>query len=97
MCDGAPEPAAKRPSRASTVWPATVRPKRDSHILCSGSSLRITPFAWRWPFARYAPCGFDSRRWNVSLPSSWASSRIATETVFSVSPAAKLSVPLAAV
>ena len=45
----------------------------------------------------YAPDGFESVSVSVSLPSSWASSSTGTETVFSVSPAAKLSVPFVAV
>ena len=49
------------------------------------------------PSARYAPDGFESVSVSVSLPSSCASSSTGTETVFSVSPAVKVSVPLAAV
>ena len=41
----------------------------------------------------YAPFAFRSFSVNVSSPSSSASSRIGTETVFSVSPTAKVSVP----
>ena len=74
-----------------------MRPNRDSHIACSGSSLRMTPFALAWTPRRYAPCGFESSSRMTSLPSSMASSRTGTETVFAVSPAAKVSVPDVAV
>ena len=47
------------------------------------------------PAGMYAPEGFESV--SVSLPSSWASSSTGTETVFSASPAAKVSAPLVAV
>ena len=74
-----------------------MRPKRDSHIACSGSSFRITPSASRCIARRNAPCGFESRSVNFSFPSSMASSRMGTETVFAVSPGAKTSVPETAV
>ena len=32
----------RRPATASTAWPATVRPNRDSHIFCNGSELTIS-------------------------------------------------------
>ena len=44
-----------------------------------------------------APATFESLSVNVSLPSSTVSSRTGTFTVFVVSPAAKVSVPLVAV
>ena len=95
------EPASRGVSSLAvtdaTASEATMRPNRDSHIACSGSSFRITPFAWRCTFRRYAPCGFESRSRMVSLPSSMASSSTGTETVFAVSPAAKVSVPEVAV
>ena len=59
------------------------------------SLLVIVPVAE--PSAMWAPEAFDSVRLSVSLPSSCASSSTATETVFPVSPAAKVSVPLVAV
>ena len=47
------------------------------------------------PSAIAAPSAFFSTSRNVSEPSSCASSSSATDTVFAVSPAAKLSAPLA--
>ena len=82
----------RRPATASTTWPATVRPKRDSHIFCNGSEFSIVPVAV--PSAIRAPEAFTSRSVKVSSPSSIASSSTGTATVFSVSPGAKLSVPL---
>ena len=49
------------------------------------------------PSAITAPAAFESLKLNVSRPSSWASSSTGTLTVFAVSPAAKVSVPLVAV
>ena len=85
----------RRPATASTTWPATVRPKRDSHIFCSGSELTIVPVAT--PSAIRAPEAFESRSVNASSPSSITSSKIGTATVFPVSPGLKDSVPFVAV
>lgn len=86
---------ARRSETASVTWVATVRPKRESHIFCSGSSFSIVPVASPSPIR--APCALDSLSRNVSLPSSTASSRIGTAMVFRRSPAAKVSVPEVAV
>ena len=59
------------------------------------SSLWIVPVAVA--SESHAPDGFDSVSVSVSPSSSWASSRTATDTVFDVSPTAKVSVPDAAV
>ena len=81
----------RRSETAPVTWSATVRPKRDSHIFCSGSEFVIVPVAS--PSSITAPSAFESLSRNVSLPSSSASSRIATLTVFERSPAAKVRVP----
>ena len=57
--------------------------------------FRIVPVAAWVP--RSAPAAFDSVTVKVSSPSLSVSSLIATEIVFRVSPALKLSVPLVAV
>lgn len=63
-------------------------PKRESNIFCSGSSFVMVPIpALSW---NRAPDTFESQSTNVSLPSSTASSRTATRTVFTLSPAAKV-------
>ena len=90
-----PVPPSRRWPSASTTCDPTVRPNRTIHASGIGSELLMVPIAE--PSARYAPDGFDSVSVSVSLPSSWASSSTGTETVFSVSPAAKVSVPLVAV
>ena len=43
--------------------------------------------------ASVAPCAFESRRGSVSAGSALPSPSVATETVFTVSPGAKLTVP----
>ena len=70
-------------------------PKRTIHALGIASVLLIVPVAEASP--SLAPDGFDNVSVIVSAPSSWESSSTATSTVFAVSPAAKLSVPLSAV
>ena len=90
-----PDDPDRRPVTASTTWPATVRPKRDSHIFCNGSELTIVPVAS--PSATTAPEAFRSRSVKVSSPSSTTSSSTGTRTRFSVSPGAKRSLPLARV
>ena len=85
----------RRPATASTTWPATVRPKCDSHIFCNGSEFSMVPVAV--PSAITAPEAFESRSVKVSSPSSTASSSTGTRTVFSVSPGANLSLPLVCV
>ncbi len=96
-CEPAPRGVSSRAVTDATASEATMRPNRASHIACSGSSFLTTPFASRCILRRYAPCGFESLSVNVSLPSSCESSSSATETVFAVSPGAKVSVPDAAV
>ena len=86
-----PPPPSRRALTASTTCPATVRPKRASHAFGIGSVLAIVPVASPSPIN--APEGFDNVNVNVSSPSSLASSSNGTATVFSVSPAAKVSVP----
>ena len=49
------------------------------------------------PSAMVIPDAFESLSVSVSSPSSMASSSTGTETVFAVTPAAKVSVPLVAV
>ena len=66
---------ASRSETAPVTWSATVRPKRDSHIFCSGSSFVIVPVAS--PSAMRTPVAFESRSTNVSSPSSTASSTVA--------------------
>ena len=85
--------APRRSRTAATAWSATVRPKRASHAPGTGSSFSIVPVAS--PSAMTAPVAFFSTSVKVSSPSSTASSRMATDTVFAVSPAAKASVPFA--
>ena len=87
--------AASRASTASIACSATVRPKRASHACGIASEFSIVPVAA--PSAMRAPTGFESLSTIVSEPSSSLSSSTATSTVLSVSPAAKTSVPLAAV
>ena len=79
----------------STTCSATVRPNRASHAFGILSVFSIVPVASRSPSR--APATFESRSRNVSCPSSWPSSRIGTDTVFTRSPAAKVSVPVVAV
>ena len=59
------------------------------------SSLAMTPVATAWP--RVAPEGFDRVTITVSSGSTTVSPRIPTVTVCEVCPAAKVSVPEAAV
>ena len=80
---------------ASTTWPATVRPKRASHAFGIGSEFSIVPVASA--SRSRAPDAFERVSVSVSPPSSCALSMTATFTVFSVSPASKVSVPEAAV
>ena len=80
---------------ASTTWPATVRPKRASHAFGIGPEFSIVPVASASRIR--APVGSDKVSVSVSPPSSCASLRTATSTVFSVSPGSKVSVPEAAV
>ena len=91
------EPLApsRRCVNASITWLPTVRPNRTIHAPGMWSELLMVPVAV--PSSRYAPEAFESASVSVSEPSSCASSSTATETVFSVSPAAKVSVPDAAV
>ena len=96
-CEPASRGVSSRAVTDATASEATMRPNRASHIACSGSSLRMTPFALLCMFLRYAPFGLESRSRIVSLPSSMASSSTGTETVFAVSPAVKVSVPDVAV
>ena len=84
----------RRP-RASTTCPARVRPNRASHAAGMWSVFSIVPVAT--PSAIAAPDDAVSRSVKVSAPSSWASSSTGTEIVFSVSPGAKRSLPLARV
>ena len=72
-----------------------MRPNRVIHAFGIASVLLMVPIAE--PSAMRAPDAFESVSVIVSLPSSWLSSSTATSTVFAVSPAAKLSVPLSAV
>ena len=92
-CDGAP-PSRRSPSASTTCEP-TVRPNRTIHARGIWSVFSIVPVAT--PSAITAPDAAESRSVSVSSPSSWASSRTGTETVFSVSPGAKVSSPLRAV
>ena len=90
------EPAARGVSRravtAATASAAAARPNRASQSCCNGSVFLIIPHASA--SAMRAPVAFDSASLNSSSPSSCASSRTATETVFCRSPGAKVSVPL---
>ena len=88
---GASAPASSRARTASVAWTATVRPKRASHAAGIGPSFSMVPVAS--PSAMTAPLGLLSSSRRVSAPSSCASSSTATDTVFEVSPAAKVSVP----
>ena len=83
---------SRRWPRASTTCDPTVRPNRTIHASGMWSVLLMVPVAE--PSSMYAPDAFDSVSVSVSEPSSWASSSTGTETVFSVSPAAKVSLPL---
>ena len=85
----------RRSPIASVTCSAAARPKRASHARGMGSAFTIVPVAS--PSAIRAPRALDNLNVNVSSPSSIASSSSATRTVFSVSPAAKVSVPDAAV
>ena len=85
--------ADSRPRTASSACSAAVRPKRASHACGIASRFSIVPVAvasWSHALPRE---GFESVSVNVSSPSSWASSSTGTDTVLSVSPGAKLSVP----
>ena len=84
-----------RSPSASTTPVATARPNRDSHAAWPGSVFLICPAAL--PSAMRAPTAFESFSWKTSRPSSIKSSRIATRTVFSVFPGAKVRVPDTAV
>ena len=90
-----PDRAASRSPTASSTCPAAVRPKRASQARGSGSLLTIVPVAAASRMR--APDAFDSVSVSVSSPSSCASSSTVTFTVFSVSPAWKVSVPETAV
>ena len=79
---------------ASTTWPATVRPNRAIQAFWSGSALTMVPVAV--PSAIRAPDALDSTSVMVSSPSSFASSRTGTATVFAMSPGSKVSVPAVA-
>ena len=87
--------AASRASTTLSTWSVTVRPNRASHAAGMWSVFSMVPVAT--PSAITAPVAAESRSVSVSSPSSWASSSTGTETVFAVSPAAKVSVPLVAV
>ena len=90
--------ACIRLSTASSTCSATVRPKRAIHACGIGSLLLIVPVAVASPsFAVADGTGLESVNVIVSDPSSWVSSSTSTETVFSVSPMAKLNVPESAV
>ena len=91
-CEPPPAGPESRVPMASVTWSATVRPKRASHACGIGSEFTIVPVASPSPMR--APEGFESVSVCVSSPSSMASSSTGTSTVFSVTPAAKLSVPL---
>ena len=90
-----PPAPSNREVTASTTWLPTVRPKRIIHSRCNGSLFTIVPVAV--PSSMRAPDALESVSVSVSLPSSWASSNTGTETVFAVSPAANVSVPLTGV
>ena len=83
--------ASNRPSTATSTWSATVRPKRAIHAFGMAPLLRMVPTAS--PSAMRAPTGFASSSVSVSDPSSCSSASTGTETVCSVSPGAKVSVP----
>ena len=84
-----------RAPTASATWLAASRPNRASQARGIGPVLLIVPVAEASEIC--APVAFESVSVSVSLPSSCASSSTATDTVFSVSPAANVSVPLACV
>ena len=95
-CVRAPSPR-NRWTIASATCAEAVRPNRASHAFGIGSALVMMPENRPLP-ATLAPGEPDDRRLvsrstTVSSPSSWASSRIGTDTVFDVSPAANVSVP----
>ena len=92
-CEPASRGVSSRAVTAAMASEAAARPKRASQSCCSGSEFSMVPTAS--PSAIAAPFAWYSTSRNVSAPSSCASSRMATETVFDVSPAAKASVPLA--
>ena len=77
------------------AWSEAVRPNRASHAFGIASVLMIRPVAV--PSSMAAPEALLSVNVSVSVPSSWASSSTATETVLDISPAAKESVSEAAV
>ena len=94
-CPPAVRGASSRAPTASTTCSASVRPNRASHAFGILSVFSIVPVASRSPSR--APSTFESRSRKVSWPSSWPSSKIGTRTVFEVSPAAKVRLPLVAV
>ena len=77
-----------------TTCSAADRAKRASSAAGIRSAFSILPVASASP--RRTPDGFDSRSVSVSSPSSCASSSTLTEIVPDDSPAANVSVPLAA-
>ena len=84
-----------RASTASTTWPATVRPKRANHACGIASVFSMVPVAVASLSHALPPEALLKASVKISSPSSWSSSITATETVFAVSPGAKLSVPVA--
>ena len=71
-----------------------MRPKRASQACGIASVFAIVPVASASFSQALPPEGFESVSVKVSAPSSWASSSTGTETVFAVSPGAKVSVPV---
>ena len=89
-----PLPGESRTVKITSPPTPTVPP---STLTTGGSSSsRIVPWCVNNKLpspANTAFVGFDSRSLNGSLSSCAVSSRVCTETVFSVSPGAKISVP----
>ena len=73
----------------------TGSPKRASQACCSGSWFRMVPVAS--PSSMRAPKAFESTSVSVSAPSSFVSSSTGTETAFTVTIGAKVSVPAVSV
>ena len=90
-CAPPPRGSSSRACTPATTCSASVRPNRASHARGIASAFSMVPTASSSTIQ--APCAFRSFSRNVSSPSSCPSSSTGTETVFSISPTAKVSVP----
>ena len=89
--------ARSRAPTASITCSATVRANRASHARGIAPVFSMVPVAVASESQALLPEALLKVSVKVSSSSSWSSAVTATETVFAVSPGAKVSVPVAAV